>query len=99
MGRYQGFVRGMEQRLQPVSLPSLAFEGFQAATRKCTKIYQSAQAIDQSMAETWVEERTTEKIETALLQCPERSDQIAAVHGRYEQRRKRLEGPSVVPVE
>ena len=60
---------------------------------------QNPEMIGQAFRQLFLQQRTLQKIQTALLQSPERRHQVAAVHGGNKPGPKRFEGARVVPVE
>ncbi len=60
---------------------------------------QNPEMIGQAFRQLFLQQRTLQKVQTALLQGPQRSHQVAAVHRRNEAGPQRLERAGVVPVE
>ncbi len=62
-------------------------------------LHQNPEMIGQAIRQLLLQQRTMQKIQTSLLQGPQRCHQVAAVHGGNEPGPKRFERARVIPVE
>jgi len=62
-------------------------------------VNQNPEMIGQAFRQLFLQQRTLQEVQTTLLQCPERRNQVAAIHGRHETGPKRLESARVIPIE
>ena len=95
----QSFFRRSQQTLEPDFFLDLSFKDSEALLRKGIAVDQQPQMVGQAFSQLPLQQRTMQKIETTMLQSPERCHQVAAVHGGNKPGRKRLESARVIPVQ
>src|ERR1700680_4747111 len=72
------FVGKYQEILQPGIPPKRLFNGRKLSARQGSEAGHDVKIIENSLAQFWREQRLGERFESALLQSPQRSHQIAA---------------------
>jgi hypothetical protein len=94
----QSFLRRSQQAREPTFLFHLLLKYPESLLGKGMRLDENPEMIGQAFSQLPFEQRTAQKIQTALLQSPERCNQVPTVDRGNELWPKRLQCARVIPV-